>query len=227
MTPAPSSFFQLGVPAPGEAGQAQEGEQLPQASDIPWKALVPDGLPAPKGMALQQLLSMCPEHLRGAMVQGVAGQKDQASRPGPTPAQGPAARGKAQTAPPPSARVLSLAACRKALAAGEALIPFPMTPAASEQALFIGLCRDSEPGRALLAQLFSQEAREGLAAFHLLPTVPTSLPSDSLYGSLGALYANSPLLANAFEHTRQELEALCLDGFIRQADPVETLLRLR
>jgi hypothetical protein len=118
-------------------------------------------------------------------------------------------------------------ACQKAIAAGEALVPFPMTPAASDNLLFIGLCRDSEPARAFLKHLFSPAPREALASFGLLPTLPLALPSDPLYASLTALYANNPVFPNAFEHTSQELQALCLDGFTRQVDPAETLLRLR
>ena len=34
-------------------------------------------------------------------------------------------------------------------------------------------------------------------------------------------------LPNAFSHTAQEMQSLCLDAFLRSADPVETLLRLR
>lgn len=230
-SPAPSSFFQLGTPAPEEKGP-QAGE-VPAAADpsaIPWEALVqPGALPGPKGMALQQLLSMCPSQFRAALVERLAGQGSPASRPTPSPfpSKAPPLKGKAQTPVPPGTRVLSLGACQQALAAGEALVPFPMTPAASENVLFLGLCRDSEPARALVAHLLSREAREALSFFGLLPTVPTPLSADPLYESLAALYAKSPLLANAFEHTPQELQALCLDGFTRQVDPVETLLRLR
>lgn len=230
-SPTPSSFFQLGTPAPQEEGTPLGQEPpLPQASEIPWASfLLPDVLLQPKGMALQQLLSMCPADFRAALVEGLLRQGTDTPRPTSPPAQGKSVlpKGKAQTAAPPAARVLSLNACQRATAAGEALVPFPMTPAASENVLFLGLCRESEPALAFVKHLFSQEARGALSSFGLLPTVPANPSADPLYGSLSALYANNPLLANAFEHTAQELQALCLDGFARQVDPVETLLRLR
>jgi glucan phosphorylase len=50
---------------------------------------------------------------------------------------------------------------------------------------------------------------------------------DALTGALLARYRESMVLPNAFAHTAQEREAICLDAFLRAADPVETLLRLR
>ena len=40
-------------------------------------------------------------------------------------------------------------------------------------------------------------------------------------------FSQGMTLPNAFSHTAEELRSLCLDAFLRAADPVETLLRLR
>ena len=51
--------------------------------------------------------------------------------------------------------------------------------------------------------------------------------ADALTAALLARYREGMTLPNAFAHTAQEREAICLDAFLRAADPVETLLRLR
>ncbi|NLV57879.1 MAG: hypothetical protein GXY67_03830 [Clostridiales bacterium] len=232
LEPTQSSLFHLGTPPPGGGGGSgvETPPFLPDASAISWEDLIKPGvLVPPKGMALQQLLSMCPASLRTAFVNNLANQGRINSTPSPTPPQSRTRLlgGKPQATPLPNVQVLSLSACQKAIAAGEALVPFPMTPAAGDNLLLLGLCRDSEPARAFLKHLFSQEAREALTPYGLLPTLPQGHSTDPLYAGLATLYANNPVFPNAFEHTLEELQALCLDGFTRQVDPAETLLRLR
>ena len=64
-------------------------------------------------------------------------------------------------------------------------------------------------------------------AYGLLPAQGEAQAADALTAALLARYREGMTLPNAFAHTAQEREAICLDAFLRAADPVETLLRLR
>ncbi len=231
--PTASSFFALSTPLPqADAPQTQEVPALPDTSSLPWEIFVTQGaLALPQGVALQQLLSMCPLPKREALVRALTAQPAPAL---PTPSAAPSAqvRGASRSAgatPTAITRVLSLAAYRSAEASGQALLPFAMTPATTEHALFVGLCKDNSLSRSFVTYLLSPAAAEGLYAQGLLPASPiVSFPGgDALYAQLVTLYAANPLLPNAFEYRLQELHALCLDAFTRLQDPVETLLRLR
>ena len=101
-----------------------------------------------------------------------------------------------------------------------------LTPAVSDRVRYAALCRDGEDARAFLAFLRKDWQRE-TPAYGLLPLQEQPLQSDPLFSSLQLLFKENAALPNAFAHTREELNALCLDGFSRLADPVETLLRLR
>lgn len=124
------------------------------------------------------------------------------------------------------ASVEPLAKYQKRLSDGEALCAFPLTPAVSDRVRYAALCRDGEDARAFLA--FLMKAWQPQAPAHgLLPLQKSTLQSDPLLSSLQLLFSQNITLPNAFAHTREELNALCLDGFVRLADPVETLLQLR
>ncbi len=226
-TPAPSqsSLFSM-TPPPGQGIPLQD-MQTPDASQLPWKSLVsPGALAKPQGFALQQLLSMCPSSLREALVASLTQSVGSPAATSPSPGRG----APKKTPPPaPSARVLSLAAYRRAVAAGQDLAAFPMTPAATENLLLLGLCRDSPAAQGLLRHLLSPEAQNDLVIHGLLPVSSAATPffQDGLTAALAASYRAMLLFPNAFEHTPQEILSLCLDGFTRRVDPAETLLRLR
>lgn len=84
----------------------------------------------------------------------------------------------------------------------------PMTPAVSDRVRYMALCRDGEDARAFLLFL-SHAAQAEQEHFALV--------SDE----------EVITLPNAFAHSREGLESLCLHAFESGLDPVETLLRLR
>ncbi len=226
VTPRPteSSLFQLATPPPTENPDSTEAPQ--QLPDIPWQWLAaPGNLAMPQGMALQQLLFMCPLPMRPAFVQNI-------SAPLPTAAPAPGGRaGKASAptpTPAPRAQVMTLAACQAAVAEGKALFGFPLAPAATQNVLLLGLCRSHELARSFASHLLSPKAQASLYEQFLLPAMAdVPPPGDGLSARLSRLYQSGLLFPNAFAYTSEELASFCRDAFLRVADPVETLLRLR
>lgn len=219
--PAPkqSSFFDLSTPAPTPApdvGGVDESASLPSADLIPWgKLLEPSALTSPKGIDLIQLLSMCPSAMRPELIASLASPGSASATSAPTPA--------------PIARVMTLAEYQNAMVSGQSLAGFALTPACTQRVLFLGICKDHVLSRAFLTHLFSPDSQAELTAHSLLSAAETasSAQGDPLTRQLARQYQNGLLFPNAFEHTLQELNALCEDAFGRNQDPVETLLRLR
>lgn len=109
------------------------------------------------------------------------------------------------------------------IALGDGKAACLMTPALSDHVRYIGLCRDSEEARALV-RLFAQ-SQEALR-HHLLPLAGGE-SADGLMGQALSLFGEVFTLPNAFAHSREGLESLCLHAFQSGLDPVETLLKLR
>ncbi len=206
---APKSYFSFAPATPDPV----QPKTTPRPDEIPWAALV-ERLSAPEGAALQQLSAMCPADARAGLISALAKQWN---------AGGERKSPVAETA----ARVLTVAAYRRALAAGEALTGFAMTPAACDRALLCGVT--GEDGAALMRWLLSEESQAALAGYGLYPTRPGAPhPAESAAErETSALYASALLLTNAFSHTVKERDALCRSAFTSGNDPVETLLRLR
>ncbi len=252
-TPVPreSSFFDLGTPAPtgspraepeglagGENGDLAQAEGLaPKQPDIPWSLLLePGALVPPEDVPLQQLLAMCPLSLRAGLCQAVLS-------PQATPVPTPQKQGKIRPTPAQAqgskAQVMTLAAYEAAVAAGQDIYGFPMTPAVTEKVLLAGLCQNNDLAKAFIRHMLSPQAQGSLWAHGLLPvaagqggspqkTEGQLAPGQSLMAQhLDTLYQTNLFFPSAFEYTPQERKALCLDGFVRGADPVQTLLRLR
>ena len=174
---------------------------FPQAwgmENLDWERLLgPEGLQLPEGVAMQQLLLSCPSQLRPAL----RALEHQPERQ-------------------PQARVMTLAAYGRT----EGLSALALGPAASTRVRYAALCRDEALAREFVSFLWDQ--REQAAQHSLLP-VNMAAEGDKLTTNLSALYAHHPTLPNAFAHTMQEILSLCKDGFRRDVDPAETLLRLR
>ncbi|MEG2604789.1 MAG: hypothetical protein RSB91_07610 [Clostridia bacterium] len=215
-SPAPSSFFQLATPAP----QAMEGQ--PQAflspDALPWrKLLAPGALARPAGVALQQLLLLCPMPLRQELISALRGEGNAS-----------ASRAAASASAIQIARVQPLYAHQAALANGEALIACPLLPAVTDGVRYLSLCNDSEDARAFARFLLRSGSQQKAFAWGLLPAADAnSAQADALTAELDQRFTAGLYLPNAFAHTRAEMNALCLDAFLRSADPVETLLQLR
>ncbi len=234
--PTQTSLFNLGTPAPTQLPQ-QGGKDpsLPEEALIPWEALLtPQSLPKPEGIALIQLLHMCPTPMRPALVEALTGGAAQNPSDAPngnvsrrglfTPA--PVAKGPVAAAPV-SAAVLPLAQYRHAVEEGRALAAFAMAPACTQQVLFAGICHDHGLSQAFVTHLLGGEAQAALPPHGLLPTVPMEAQGDGLTRQLMESYGRSLLFPNAFQHNLQELNAICEDAFRRNQSPTETLLRLR
>lgn len=193
--PAAQSLLAHATPVP-----QKERSAVLSAAQLPWEKLLDkDGLAPAQGVALQQVLSICPPALRSSL-----------NRP----------------ASSPKAKVETFSQYQKRLANGEALCAFPLTPAVSDQVRYAALCRDGIDARAFLTFLM-EDWQPQAPAYGLLSLQEPSVQSDPLFSSLQLLFEKNITLPNAFAHTREELNALCLDGFSRLADPVETLLQLR
>lgn len=217
-SPKQSSFFDLSTPAPTPAPNVDSDESvsLPSADLIPWGELLESSaLTAPKGIDLIQLLSMCPSAMRPALIASLTGLSSASATSAPTPA--------------PIACVMTLAEYQSAVAGGQSLAGFALTPACTQRVLFLGICKDHALSRAFLTYLFSPDSQAALPTHSLLSAAETAAPvqGDPLTRQLARQYQNGLLFPNAFEHTLQELYALCEDAFRRNQDPVETLLRLR
>lgn len=163
-----------------------------------WERLLgPEGLQLPEGVAMQQLLLSCPSRLRPAL-RALEKETDRT----------------------PKARVMTLADYGRT----DGLSALALGPAASTRVRFAALCRDGDLARAFVAFLWDQR---GQAAQRSLLPVAMTAEGDGLMAALSALYNQHPTLPNAFAHTMEEIRSLCLDGFRRDVDPAETLLRLR
>lgn len=196
-TPVPQSLLAHATPVP-----QKERSAVLSADQLPWERLLAeDGLASAQGVALQQLLSACPPALRASL----SGLNPSAS-----------ARAKAEP----------LSQHQKRIQNGEALCAFPLLPAVSDRVRYASLCQDSDEARSFL-HFLSQDWQQEVLNHGLLPMHDAALSADPLTSALQLRFGQSPVLPNAFAHTREELNALCLDGFHRSADPVETLITLR
>lgn len=208
-TPKPSSFFNLQTPSPALDDQAIAPYLM--ASDLPWdRLLTPGALILSDGVSLQQLLSICPAQLRGELISGCQ-----------------AAATASTTTDTQPARIQTLSQHLSAASSGQGVIACPLTPATCDSIRSFSLCKDTEDARAFLSFLLSDVAASTAIAHHLLPTVSISIASDALTNALFQSFQNGCLFPNVFAHTNEELDSLCLDAFMRNLDPTETLLRLR
>lgn len=196
--PTPQADSLLGASEPPRADEIT-------AADLPWHRLLEEkGLALPKGVAMQQLMFACPASIRGELA---------------PLAQTDTAEGRAKVC------TLSQHLARKK--AGEAVEAYALKPCVSDRVRYAALCRDGQDARAFMAFLIGDAMQARTTAYGLLPAQGEAEPGDALTGALLARYRESMVLPNAFAHTAQEREAICLDAFLRAADPVETLLRLR
>jgi len=214
-TPAPGSLLGA-APAPTVSP--------PQTVEIPWGMLCrPGALTLAEGTARMQVLSMCPQALRAQLI----------SPPAPTavpvPTDGvPRSRGTKPTAAPvhAPAQVQTLSAYQAALKENKATVAHVLTPAVSDRVRYGAICRDSPDARAFLSHLRTQTAQEAASLSKLCLHASAEAPS-AIARDVQALFQAGYALPNAFAHTREALESLCRDAYLRNADPVETLLRLR
>lgn len=199
--PTPDSFFGLAAAAPDGEAQALSPETLP------WRRLLQEnGLWVQDGVCLPQTLFVCPQSLRSELIAAV--------RPASTPGK-------------ETARAWTLREHGLAVKAGDALVALPLSPPVSGEARYFSLLRDSEDARALLYFLTGEEAGQAAQNALYLAALPGLSPTDAVQAAAQRAFADGCLIVNAFAHAKGELAALCLDGFRRGADPVETLLRLR
>lgn len=200
-TPPPENGALFGLQTPPPEAAAPP---FPSADELPWRELLQSGaLACPQGVELQQLLYTCPASVRSELVASQA-----------SPAAGSA-----------PARVMSYSRAREAGDASMCL--YPLRPAASQRARLASIMRDSEDARAFLRWLTGEEAQEAALLRGLMPSMPPDEIADPALAALAELYGEGALIVNAFEHTSQELQALCADAFKRMEEPTLTLLRLR
>ena len=200
--PAPKADSLLAASTPEPA---QEDLSVLSPEALPWKRLVQPGAIAPtEGTALMQLLSLCPYPLRKAFTNAAAIE-----------------------AAPDCARVETLQSHLAAVKNGEAVAGCVLSPAVSDRVRYVSLCRESKEAQAFVQFLRTQTAQDALAS-SLIPLTDQALSCpEALSHQALLLFQRSHTLPNAFAHTRGELLSLCRDAFLRCADPVETLLRLR
>ena len=197
--PTPQTDSLLGAPAPPEQESAGE------VTSLPWRRLLGEkGLALPKGVALQQLLFACPASARGELAALARTDADEGQ-----------------------ARVCTLGEHLARKRAGEAVEAYVLMPCVSDRVRYAALCRDGRDARAFVAFLEGEGIQARTTAYGLLPAQGEAQAADALTAALLARYREGMTLPNAFAHTAQEREAICLDAFLRAADPVETLLRLR
>ena len=198
-TPRPDSLL-----AASTAQPAKEMQAMLENAFLPWDRLAqPGAIASPRGVALSQLLSMCPYPLRKQLPDAVQTHEHSIC-----------------------ARVQTLGRHLSSVRKGENLIPCVLEPAVSDHVRYVSLCRDSEDARAFVHFLRTGLTEEALA-LGLIPLREEIISADPLVQQAVSLFQRSHTLPNAFAHTRQELESLCLQGFQSLTDPVETLLRLR
>lgn len=226
-TPRPDSLLSSATAEP-----AQQHNAVLYAAALPWPMLLRQGATEmPEGVGWQQLLSVCPAQLRSQLLSSLLDSDADPPVPSPGPDEWvttlPVPRGASPTPLPrvdTPARVETLAQHQSRLQQGEALAACVLTPAVSQRVRYTALCRNGEDAKAFVLFLLQQKEaalQHGLVA----PGCESSTP-DPLLQSLMDAY-QQPVLPNAFAHTKQELAALCADGFARCEDPVRTLLGLR
>lgn len=225
--PTPSSFFDLGTPLP----DAEAAPSVLAPDDLPWSMLLlPGGLVLPEGVALQQLLTLCPASMRDRLTDASVSAPVPATTPKPASGDSmPISQGASPT-PLPSisvpARVYTLAQYRES---AQGMLPYPLTPAVSTRVRWLSICREGEDASAftrfLSSDVFAQAALSHGLLLAMHPGAARS--SEPLNAALISLFQSGTSLPNAFAHTREELDAICSDAFRRAADPVETLLSLR
>lgn len=227
LAPTPSSFFDLGTPIP----DVEAAPSVLAPEDLPWSILLsPGGLVLPEGVALQQLLMLCPASMRSRLADASVAAPVPTSTPKAASGNSmPISQGASPT-PLPSistpARVYTLAQFR---ASAQGMLPYPLTPAVSTRVRWLSICRDGEDASAFVHFLSSDvHAQAALSYGLLLVQHPGAAHSqEPLSAALISLFDGGASLPNAFAHTREELNAICSDAFRRAADPVETLLSLR
>lgn len=196
------SYFGKSTPLPRDESASLRAENLP------WEQLLnPGQLYVSPGVCMMQLMHFCPEARR---------QELAASYPDAfctAPAAG-------------TARVWSyprhIAAARK-----ESLAVIPLTPGVSDRARFFSLCRENDDAMDFLSFLDSDPCRAEMEKAGFLPVTSAHIPQDPFLARYTETNPGAVFFPNAFSHTPEEVQALCLDAFRRCNDPVATLLRLR
>lgn len=197
--PAPGSLLASPPPEAEASGMAA-------AENLPWRKLLePGALALPQGVALQQLMFVCPAQIRGEL----------------------AALGAHAEAGASQARVCTLGEHLAALRGGEARVACLLAPAVSDRVRYAALARDGEDARAFIGMLASDSWQARAAAADMIPALVQDGAGNEITRTALERFSQGMTLPNAFAHTVQELQSLCLDAFVRAADPVETLLRLR
>lgn len=215
-TPAPTSL--LG----GERMDAVDGRPaVIEGEALDWRTLLsPGALTLPEGVALEQLMLLCPDSLRGELAALLDAPSPSDSWPSP------ASRG-APTPVTAGARVVTLGQHLSAAGAGEGRVACPLLPAVSERVRLAAVCREGDDASAFLRFLLQEEAQSMTLAYGLIPLTGAGDASEPVTRAFLESVREGVVLPNAFAHTLEELRALCLDAFARAADPVQTLLQLR
>lgn len=197
-TPRAGSLLGLQTPAP-----AADAPPFEDTASLPWrKLLAPGALKRPEGFEWQQLIHTCPASVRAELAVALKAAADGA------PAYvGTYSRIRLKDDP-----TLSLCA---------------LTPAASHMARMASIMSDGEQARDFLRFLLDDAAQEAALAEGLMPAMPPVEIAESGLAALSALYSGEVLIANTFEHTREELCALCEDAALRLEEPTLTLIKLR
>lgn len=197
--PAPSALLASPAPETAESGMIA-------AEDLPWRKLLePGALLLPDGVALQQLMFVCPAQIRSEL----------------------AALGGSEAGAAAQARVCTLGEHLAAVQGGKTLTACLLMPAVSDRVRYAALGRDGEDARAFIGMLASDGWQARAAEGALVPAIAQGGGGDALTRAASERFSQGMTLPNAFAHTADELQSLCLDAFLRAADPVETLLRLR
>lgn len=197
--PAPSALLASPPPERMDSGMIA-------AEDLPWRKLLEPGVLAlPEGVALQQLMFLCPVQIRGEL----------------------AALGERPEGTEVQARVCTLGEHLAAVRGGEARTACLLAPAVSDRVRYAAIARDGEDARAFVDMLASGDWQAQAAAMDMVPALVQDGAANEMTHAALERFSQGMTLPNAFSHTAEELRSLCLDAFLRAADPVETLLRLR
>lgn len=198
----PASSALLSSPSP----EATESGMI-EAENLPWKKLLePGALALPDGVALQQLMFLCP-----------VGIRDELAALGQRP----------ETVAAAQARICTVGEHLAAVQGGQRLVACLLMPAVSNRVRYVALGRDGEDARAFISMLASGDWQARAAAMNMVPALAQDGAENEIAHAALERFSQGMTLPNAFSHTGQELQSLCLDAFLRAADPVETLLRLR
>lgn len=197
--PAPSALLASPPPERMDSGMIA-------AEDLPWRKLLEPGVLAlPEGVALQQLMFFCPVQIRGEL----------------------AALGERPEGAEVQARVCTLGEHLAAVRGGEARTACLLAPAVSDRVRYAAIARDGEDARAFVDMLASGDWQAQAAAMDMVPALVQDGAANEMTHAALERFSQGMTLPNAFSHAAEELRSLCLDAFLRAADPVETLLRLR